>query len=107
MIEAPDFLPLGSVVNLKGNSHKLMVISCAVLVKNDEGETEYYDYSGCLFPEGLQGSVFVYFNHEEIENVYFRGFENDESARLLEELYAILEEANYKKGHPKRLGSEQ
>lgn len=26
MIEVPDFLPLGSIVTLKGNSKKLMVI---------------------------------------------------------------------------------
>ena len=107
MIEAPEFLPLGSVINLDGNPHKLMVLSRAVLAPSSESdEMEYYDYAGCLFPEGMQGNVYLYFNHENIENVHFEGLEDEESQKSLDLIYQVLEAADYKKGNPGRIEAE-
>ncbi len=107
MIEAPNFLPLGSVINLEGNPHRLMILSRAVLSVNEENnEKEYYDYAGCLFPEGMQGNVFIYFNHENIENVHFEGLEDEESQQSLDLIYQVLEKTDYKKGQPGRIEAE-
>ncbi len=68
------YLPLGSVVLLKGAEKKLIIIGrCQVC------ENKVYDYSGCLFPEGYLGKEQMYvFNNEDIELVYYMGMQNEE-----------------------------
>lgn len=79
MIEVPEFLPLGSVVTLKGNSKKkLMIVGRALLFEKSAGVHEYYDYSLCLYPEGLMGDAVLYGNHDQIDEVVERGFEDKE-----------------------------
>ena len=44
-----ELLPLGSIVILKGGFKKLMIIGRKIV----QGENkEFYDYLGCLYPEG-------------------------------------------------------
>ena len=37
-----------------------------------------YDYLGCLYPEGFIEPQFSFFNHSDIAEVVFKGFENEE-----------------------------
>ena len=73
-----DFLPIGSVVRLEGGNKRLMITGYAPMA---EEEPEYvYDYCGCLYPEGVIRSEENYvFDHEDIEEVYFIGYEDEES----------------------------
>lgn len=104
MIEAPDFLPLGSVVSLEGNPKKMMVIGRALIVQNDE-QREYYDYGFCLYPEGLMGDAVIYSNHENVEAVHFKGLEGEEDADALISIEEALSDLDIPKAHPQPIGA--
>jgi hypothetical protein len=84
-----ELLPIGSVVLLKDGEKKLMI--CGILQMNDNGRGKEYDYIGFLYPEGYMGVQFQYlFNHEDIDELIARGYENEERKEFiakLEELY--------------------
>ena len=98
-MNAPEFLALGSVVIVKGSTKKLMVISRAIAIPQNEG-TRYYDYGACLYPEGLLGDQLAYFNHDAIQKVVFEGYENEENELILETLKENLSKVSIKKGDP-------
>jgi hypothetical protein len=93
--EIKELLPVGSVVRLKDASKRIMITGFAS-VSPDTGD-KVYDYSGCVFPEGFvdYDEVFV-FDHNQIEQVCFTGFEDEEEKvfmnKLAEELRKIKEE---------------
>lgn len=73
-LKADDWLPIGSVVLLNGANKSLMVISRFVYNVDDGA---YYEYCGCLYPEGISDSEYYFFNHNEIGLVVQRGFEDE------------------------------
>ncbi|GLG91566.1 DUF4176 domain-containing protein [Sellimonas catena] len=85
-----DLLPIGSIVLLKDGEKKLMIIG---IMQNDAGNTsKTYDYLGVLYPEGHIGEGFQYlFNHEDINEIFFRGFEDNERTEFLSRLENIYE----------------
>jgi len=79
-----DLLPIGTVVLLEGGEKRLMIYG----VKQTEQQTgEEYDYIGVVYPEGNmgQGTQFL-FNHGQIKEIYFRGFEDEERTAFLDRL---------------------
>lgn len=81
------FLPIGTVVLLKGGKKELMITCYAVAAKgevyNKNGKIEnpekvVYDYGACFYPEGTVTSdqIFV-FNHDQIDKICFVGYETD------------------------------
>ena len=77
-----NLLPSGSVVLLKGGIKKLMIIGIKQ-IREEEPEKEY-DYIGVLYPEGFLGSDANFlFNHEDINDVVFTGYDNPERAEFL------------------------
>lgn len=85
-----DLLPVGSIVLLKDGEKKLMIYG---IMQNDAGGTgKNYDYLGVLYPEGHIGEGFQYlFNHEDIDEIIFRGFEDTERIQFLERLANLYE----------------
>lgn len=68
------YLPIGSVVLLKEATKRVMVYGRKMLAKDDDKE---YDYIGCLYPEGaLNSNDVILFNHDQIQMVYFIGFQD-------------------------------
>lgn len=95
-----DYLPLGSVVVLKGGIQKLLIISRGINVKRDD-EVLFFDYGGVLFPEGLMGDQMAYFNHDGIESVIFEGYNDDDSKKLAENINRyLLKNPKIKRGNP-------
>lgn len=79
-----DLLPIGSVIQLKGAEKRLMVFGVRQTNRSDKKE---YDYIGVLYPEGNIGEQGQFlFNHENIEKVFFRGFEDEERTTFLNRL---------------------
>lgn len=79
-----ELLPIGSVVLLKNGKKRVMV--CGVKQTEMESDKEY-DYMSVLYPEGHMADVGTYlFNHEDIEQVFFRGYEDEERAAFIEGL---------------------
>lgn len=81
------FLPIGSIVMLKDASKKMMITGYLASV---DGET-VFDYSGCLFPEGILSSKqMCLFNHDQIGKLYFTGYENDEQKNFKDNLNKVV-----------------
>ena len=78
-----NLLPIGSVVTLKGSPKKVMVIGIKQIFPS-EPQT-IYDYIGVLYPEGFLGKeANVLFNHAEITEVVFTGYENPEREQFID-----------------------
>ena len=69
-------LPIGSVVTLKGDSTRLMIVG--YLVENKE-TGKMYDYCACVFPSGLDINNIILFNIEDVDVVFFVGYQNKKS----------------------------
>lgn len=69
------WLPIGSIVVLKGYDIKLMIFGRNQL----RSGTENFDYVACYYPQGNISSKYnVFFNKEQIEKVLFLGFEDED-----------------------------
>lgn len=82
------FLPIGSVVLLKGGTKKAMVTGFCSVVAEDK--TKMYDYTGCVYPEGyIDFNQICLFNHEQIEKVFHYGYADEEEVEFKKELEEI------------------
>lgn len=84
------YLPIGSVVLLKGGKKRAMITGfCSVAQDNQD---KIYDYSGCVYPEGyLSSNQVCLFDHEQIEKIFFVGFEDEEETIFKSKLKVIVE----------------
>ncbi len=77
-----EILPIGTVVMLEGGSKPLMItgykMSDGKKPEDPKEEVKYYDYVGCVFPEGLMEETFSLFDNSQIENVMFVGYSEDD-----------------------------
>lgn len=82
------FLPIGSVVLLKGGTKKAMITGfCSVA---EEDKTKMYDYTGCVYPEGyLDFNQICLFDHNQIEKIFHYGYEDDEEKEFKQQLNEI------------------
>lgn len=95
-------LPIGSVVLLKDSSKKLMITGFAQVAADDPNRI--YDYVGCVFPEGFLGPDQTYlFDSEQIENIFFIGYQDQEQMafkiRIDEALTEIRNKESVQEGH--------
>ena len=85
-----ELLPIGSIVLLKDGEKRLMIDG--VMQSNEGGNGEEYDSLGVLYPEGHIGDQFQYlFNHEDIDKIIFRGYEDEERDSFIKKLTAFYE----------------
>lgn len=66
-------LSIGSVIRLKEGERKLMITSRTPLA-NEGGVLGYFDYGGCLYPDGQIDQKTFFFNEEDIEEICFEGY---------------------------------
>ena len=90
MLNFDELLPIGSVVLLKDAFKKLMIYGVG---QTDESAGVDYDYIGVMYPEGNmgEGSQFL-FNHSDIDQVFFRGLDDEEREEFVNRLQTIYEE---------------
>ena len=70
------FLPVGSVVRLKGGERNVIIIGYTPMEK---GKTQMWDYLGGMWPTGvITSDRNLLFNRDQIEEVIFEGFTNEE-----------------------------
>ena len=87
------YLPIGSVVILKGGKKRVMVTG--FLGKAVEDDTKVFDYIGCLFPEGIVApDSNVLFNHANIDKIFFLGYSDAAQKEFAEILKKYDEETN-------------
>ncbi len=84
------FLPIGSVVLLKESKKRIMIVG----VKQKQIDSEkVWDYSACLYPEGIINPDRLYlFDSEQIERVYFIGFQDGEGLAFINKLNHLEDE---------------
>ena len=83
--EKIDYLPLGSIVILKGGVQKV-VINARGLVSMATNPAGFFDYGGSLYPQGIVGDQILYFNHKDIARVVFEGFSDDDDKMMVENI---------------------
>ncbi len=87
------YLPIGSVVLLKGGIKKTMITGY-MYAKSKESK-EIYDYTGCTYPEGIIAyNRFGLFNHDQIQEIVYMGLENDEEKMFNEFLNSVNKKEN-------------
>jgi len=92
-MEHEKFLPLGTVVLLKGAKKRVMIIGFCCLDAKDK--TKVFDYSGCVYPEGMIASdKNLLFNHDQIEKIFQLGYSDEEEKLFKEKLKTILKQNN-------------
>lgn len=95
------FLPIGTVVLLKGGKKELMIMSYCIIPAGDvydkNGKVDVgdamFDYGGCVYPEGMLTSDQLFaFNHDQIEKVCFMGYETEQQKQISKVLVGGMEE---------------
>ena len=93
-----DLLPIGTVVILKGGKKRLMIFGIKQTVRKENELLSEYDYIGVPYPEGIVGTEAQFlFEHEDIETVYFRGYEDIERQEFIYEVSKAVENENMNK----------
>ena len=91
-----EYLPIGTVVILKGGRKPIMIYGR----KQKHVKTEeLLDYVACLYPEGHISEEFNYlFNHNQIEEVLYTGYRDEKEEAFLEMLEKVESDvsADYK-----------
>lgn len=78
-------LPIGSVVLLKNSTKRVMIIGVCQIAKQEDGTMKFYDYSGCVFPEGYLGPDKNYlFNNDQIDQLFAIGYQDAEALAFKE-----------------------
>ncbi|MFT4189021.1 MAG: DUF4176 domain-containing protein [Aeromicrobium sp.] len=77
--ENKKFLPLGSIVILKGSVKKLLIVSRGSIV-----EGRFFDYGAFLYPEGMVDTNIAYFNHDDILKIVHEGYRDTDDELVLE-----------------------
>ena len=89
------FLPIGTVVLLKGGKKELMITGYCVIPGNEAYDSKgkvdisdkVFDYCGYFYPEGMLSTNQLFaFNHEQIERVCFIGYQTDSQLELSQTL---------------------
>ena len=85
------YLPIGTIVTLKGATKKIMIIGYLPMTKEDV----VYDYSACIFPEGvISTEQTAVFNHNQIDKIFCIGFSDEEEKNFKTELNKKTSEVN-------------
>lgn len=97
-MEKVDFLPLGTIVTLKGSVKKSVIIARALAAKLGD-DTKYFDYGGVTYPEGLIGDSIQYFNVDSIDEVVFKGFTDKDDEQMVKNLNSWVEKSPFERGN--------
>lgn len=78
------YLPIGTVVLLENGKKRVMITGYVCKV---EEENKTYDYSGCIYPEGvISNDKVIVFNHDQIVKLYHLGLIDEEQNELNKKL---------------------
>ena len=89
-----NILPIGSIVRLNNGQQKLMITSRGALY-NNEGTIGYFDYSGCIYPMGQTNQQVFFFNQENISEVLFKGYSDEDEVQYCQIYKEQIRRTNY------------
>ena len=78
------YLPIGTVVLLKGGKKEVMITSYCIFPNNLESskDKKFYEYGGCVYPEGILDTMVCAFNHNQIEKISYLGYQSEQQEAL-------------------------
>ncbi len=83
------YLPIGTVVILKGGTKRAMITGFCSMANGDK--TKVFDYSGCLYPEGVISSdKTLLFDHNQIDKIFHLGLIDDEEKQFKQRLNEMI-----------------
>lgn len=83
------YLPIGSVVLLKNGKKRIMITGFCIVPKEDS--SKIFDYTGCLFPEGvIDSKQSLMFNHSDIDKIFFIGLDDSEEQEFKKKLKEVI-----------------
>ncbi len=86
-------LPIGSVVEVKQGTKKLMIFGITQKLMTKEGSEMPFDYVGVPYPEGnIDENYQFMFNHSDIDFVHFFGCMDQEWEDYIEEFNQYLKD---------------
>jgi len=85
------YLPLGSIVVVKGNLKKLMIIARGVMAGSGENG-RLLDYGAVMYPEGLVDENMLFFNHKDIYKVVFEGYSDPDDEMMNDNIKKWVED---------------
>ena len=86
-----QLLPIGSVVLLRNAKKRLMITGVFPIQTEEE---DVYDYIAVIYPEGYIGPRSNYvFNHGDIEEILFKGYDDEERKGYLDVMKKTMEVA--------------
>lgn len=86
------YLPIGSVVLLKESQKRIMIVG---VKQKQVGSDKVWDYSACLYPEGiLDPDKLFLFDNEQIERLYFVGLQDGEGLAFSQKLSLLDDKAD-------------
>ena len=89
------FLPIGSVVLLKGGKVRVMITGYATIDMNQKDKV--FDYCGCVYPVGvIDSKQNLLFNHEDIERIFAIGFSDEEQKTFIKNFKESFTDENIK-----------
>ena len=75
------YLPIGTVVLLKGGHDPIMITSYCVYPKTNK--EKLFDYGACLYPTGILNPEVIHaFNHSQIDKILHMGYKTEMSKEL-------------------------
>lgn len=105
-MDKTKYLPLGSVVILKGGVQKVVIVARGMIVKITESPL-FFEYGGALYPQGIVDDNIMYFNDEDIQKVIYEGYKDDDDALMCENINEWFQNSPYEKGNAKKIKSEK
>ncbi|GAB5081445.1 DUF4176 domain-containing protein [Hominimerdicola sp. 21CYCFAH17_S] len=105
LIEKVNYLPLGSIVVIKGGVKKYMIAARGLGVNIGE-KSAYFDYGACMYPEGMMGDKMMYFQHEDITKTVFEGFSDEDDRLMVDNINEALAKTDMEKADVKKLQEE-
>lgn len=89
-------LPLGSVVKLKKAKNDIWVMIVNKYVKSNHLQ-RFIEYSGIVYPDGQIEDIEIYFNSEDIQEIFFEGYKDLDEVDYFNELKKEYEDNNIQK----------
>ena len=81
-------LPNGTVILAEKSNRKFMIIGNSF----QDADGNMFDYAACIYPEGLiDADEIYYFNNDDIEKVYFVGYQDGQQMAFQKEAIKALE----------------
>jgi len=100
--EKTDYLPLGSVVIIRGGTQKV-VINARGLVTMATNPPSFFDYGGSIYPQGIIGDQILYFNHTDIAKVVFTGYTDEDDELMKDNINEWYSKSEFQRGDPGKL----